>query len=121
MTTTESTSLWADIPLQRGIQLSVLLLMMLMIGAAFTFQTVTAKIPLFYSRPWGLQQLAPEIALLVLALSGAGVVVIHVIGASIVFHKNKLAAHLVIWTGVILLFFLLLSVATVYLRVGPQA
>lgn len=113
-------AIWEDLSFKRGAYLSVFFLAALLLGTLFTFGRVPPEIPLEYSRPWGKEQLAPKSALWLLVFGGAIMIFVHFIVASLLYKTSQLSAHIVIWVGVLLLFFLMLSVLTVYLRVGPQ-
>lgn len=112
--------MWVTQNFRRGVWVSVFFFGIIFFGALFSFGRVPPEIPLQYSRPWGQDQLAPKSALWLLAGGGAVITLVHVALASLLFKKDQLSAHIIIWTGVLILFFLILSVFTIYLRVGRQ-
>lgn len=115
-----SQKIWVTPILKKGVWVSVIFFGIIFFGALFSFGRVPPEIPLQYSRPWGQDQLAPKSALWLLIGGGAAVMLVHLTLASLLFKKDQLSAQVVIWTGVFILFFLILSVFTIYLRVGLQ-
>lgn len=109
-----------DISTKRGIQTGALLFVVLVVAAMYTFRNVGSEIPLQYSRPWGTGQLVPRASLLVLAVIGTILAIAHSAVATLLFENDRLSSRIVIWSGVLLLFLLLVSVITAYIRVGPQ-
>lgn len=117
----EPKSIWEDASSRKGVVISIFLVIILLLGVLFVFGKTPPEIPLQYSRPWGLEQLAPKSALWFIALGGVSVEIIHYIFASLALKEDRLSTHLIIWIEVFLVFFLILSVLTVYIRVGLQA
>lgn len=70
----------------------------------FTLKRLPPEIPLFYSLPWGEEQLAPSIALLLLPL---GILLIAFLNSFLIMaslSKYFLAAKILIWITVCLIF-----------------
>ena len=70
----------------------------------FTLKRLPPQIPLFYSLPWGEEQLAPSIALLLLPL---GIFLIALLNSFLIMaslSKYFLAAKILIWITVCLIF-----------------
>lgn len=117
---TELLTVWTNPLLKRAVQLSIVLLIVLSSETVFIYYNVPPQIPLWYSRPWGIEQLAPKSFLLFLAFCGITIALLHSVTASYFLKTDRLSAYLILWTGIVLLFLLLLSIATVYLRVGSM-
>lgn len=84
----------------------------------WVYQDVPPEIPLFYSRPWGESQLVSALALYWLAVSCIVVVIAHTLLA-IRFHKNhRFLSQAVAWSGIYILIVVIISILTVYSRVG---
>ena len=81
-------------------------------------RNVPSEIPLFYSRPWGESQLVSSSILYWLAVSTVVMVAAHTFLA-IKFHKNhKFLSQAVVWSGIYILAVVVISILTVYSRVG---
>ena len=81
-------------------------------------RNVPSEIPLFYSRPWGESQLVSSSILYWLAVSTVVMVAAHTFLA-IKFHKNhKFLSQAVVWSGIYILVVVVISILTVYSRVG---
>ena len=111
-------TIWNDVTLKRGVQFSMTLFVLLFMGSFFAFLNVPPEIPLAYSLPWGSQQLLSKWALLLIVLSGFFITIAHTLIAGFFLKKDAVTARIMVWTCVLLLFFLLLCVATAYMRVG---
>lgn len=98
--------------------ISFTLLVILIVGTILVFRIVPPEIPLLYSQPWGQDQLAPKFALLILAGGAGGVVVIHMAVARFIARQDVLLHQLIAWSGALVLFFLALSMLTLFFRVG---
>jgi len=84
----------------------------------WVYRNVPPEIPLFYSRPWGESQLVSVSILYWLAGSSMVVVAAHTILA-IKIHKNhKFLSQAVVWSGIYILAVVVISIFTVYFRVG---
>ena len=84
----------------------------------WVYQNVPLEIPLFYSRPWGESQLVPVSTLYWLAGSNITVVIVHTFLA-FKFHKNhRFLSQTVVWGGIYILIVAMISILTVYSRVG---
>ena len=81
-------------------------------------RNVPPEIPLFYSRPWGESQLVSASILYWLAGSSMVLVVAHTFLA-VKLHKNhRFLSQAVVWSGIYILAVVVISILTVYSRVG---
>ena len=112
--------IWNDRVAGMGIKLLTLIILAQIAGTFFVTAKTPAEIPLFFSRPWGTAQLAPRNALWWLMAGAITVWTIHIILAASMYKQDKIFGRIVVWTGVIILFFVILSLAVVYIRVGSS-
>lgn len=92
-------------------RLSFLLLVFCFGLFLFTLRRLPLQVPLFYSLPWGEEQLAPTLALLFLPLGILLVALLNSLLIMAILSKYSLAAKISIWLTVCLIF--LTSVALV--------
>ncbi|MBI5356765.1 hypothetical protein HZB78_04095 [Candidatus Collierbacteria bacterium] len=101
------------------IELMMVLFSLLMLPVAWwVYRNVPSEIPIFYSRPWGIPQLAPAFAVYWLAGSGIAITVIHTLLAIKLHKDNRLLSQVSLWSGIYLLILIAISLLTVYYRVG---
>lgn len=98
-------------------QLSLLLLVFCFGLAIFTFGRLPAQVPLFYSLPWGEEQLAPKISLLILPL---GIFFIAILNFSLIvvtFKNHFLAAKILTWLTFSLVFLTTIDLVKIILLI----
>lgn len=89
-----------------GIRLSIgLILLMLIINAVFWIK-LPPQIPLFYSRPWGEDQLAGKNWIFFLTFICLFLIIMNFRLASLFYKNEILLAKILVWTSVILAFLL---------------
>jgi len=71
-------------------QIIILLIFLSLIFIALNWQRLPPQVPLFYSRPWGEDQLAPKIAIFLLPASSVGVFLINFLLAKFFIKKENL-------------------------------
>lgn len=85
-------------------KLSFLLLAFCLGLFVLTFKRLPPRVPLFYSLPWGEQQLSPTIGLLFLPLGMLLVAVLNSFFIMAILNKYSLAAKILTWITVALIF-----------------
>lgn len=100
-------------------EILMLSLSLLTLPVAFlVFKTVPPEIPILYSRPWGNSQLAPAAAVNWLAGGGIISTIMHTLLATKLHERHKLMSRIALWSGIYILIVVVISVFTVYSRVG---
>lgn len=115
---TDTKEIWGDKIAGAGVKLSTAIVLAQIGSAFFISAKVPPEVPLFFSRPWGIAQLASSLS--VYWLVGWGILLwfIHLVLAISLFKKDKIMSRIIVWTGTLILFFTSLSLANVYVRVG---
>jgi hypothetical protein len=109
----ELDALFEDKIVKLGIRLSLSLLFLTFILVIVFWFKLPPKIPLFYSRPWGKDQLAAKLWFLILIFLSFFMVVLNLRLASIFLKKEVLLAKILVWITVILT----LLISTTVIRV----
>jgi len=94
---------WRKKTSQTGIKLFFALLLLTFCFLILTISRLPPEIPLFYSRPWGEEQLASKYFLWFLLIGLSICALIDIILATLVSEKFPLLAQILIWTGVLIL------------------
>lgn len=81
-----------------GIKLFFLLLIFTFVFLLFTFHSSPPQIPLFYSRPWGEEQLSTAAVLFVLPLGVLLVGFINIGVAGFLFEEFPFLARILVWS-----------------------
>ena len=87
-----------------AVRLSLFLLAFCFCLFLFTLKRLPPWVPLFYSLPWGEQQLSPTIGLLFLPLGMLLVAVLNSFFIMAILNKYSLAAKILTWITVALIF-----------------
>lgn len=80
--------------------------------------TVPPEIPLHYSLPWGTKQLVPKHSLFWIAGIASTMSLVQTTVASLLFRQQRQLARVVVWGTCLIVFFIIISVMTVFARVG---
>lgn len=118
--TNASQAVWKDRYTGLGMKLIVLITFLVAAAVFLTVRVVPPEIPLYFSKPWGAAQLAGREMLWGIPMIGIALAVVHLVISSLVHERHPLASRVVVWMGVCLLSLLMLSVITIYIRVGPR-
>lgn len=90
----------------------------ILIAVLIVFNRVPPQVPFFYTRPWGKAQIVNKQDLLIFA---GGILTTGLAGLLVslgLYKRDQILSRLVIWCLVPGLFLALLSVVTIWLRVG---
>lgn len=87
-----------------GILLSLLIEITTLILVFVSWQKLPPLVPLFYSLPWGEEQLTTPLTLLLFILSGLGISFLNIVLAYIIAPKSKFFSHIVLANNVIVTF-----------------
>lgn len=88
--------------LKRGIQFIFLLLSLDFLFLALFWPKIPPQLPLFYSRPWGREQLVSKNGFIVLPLSCLIFSLINLRMASFFFRKELLLSQILVWSSVVI-------------------
>jgi hypothetical protein len=89
-------------PTKTGITLSFGFLIASLTFTTIFYHRLPPQIPLFYSRPWGQEQLAYKIWFFILLLIYSSLLIINLRLASIFFKKTPLLSDLLVWSTAVL-------------------
>lgn len=98
----ELNSLLTNRLLKRVVQLAFLFLGLTFLILAFLWLKLPPQLPLFYSRPWGEEQLVEKNGFLILPISCLVFVLINLRIASIYFKKEFLLSQILVWSSFII-------------------
>lgn len=98
-----------DKTFSRCFQLSFLLLTAQIVILAFFWQKLPPQVPLFYSRPWGEEQLVSPLVLLFLPITSLLVILTNSIMASLITREGKLASQFLVIFGTVFNFLCLVT------------
>jgi len=101
----QSEVVWEDKVSGNSVRVAMGLLLMGLLVLLWQYRSLPAKVPLFYSQPWGEAQLASPWGLFLLPGTGVVVLIINGLLASLIFEKQKLLARILL-VGVALTSFL---------------
>jgi len=90
--------LWQDKPSSLGIKLAIILLPLSVFYFLFTSHRLPPEVPLFYSRPWGEEQLTPSTSLLMLPLGGLLFTFLNIGMAVFLFDEFPFLARILVWS-----------------------
>ena len=107
-----------DSVLGNGLKLAGGLILIVQLAVLIVFNRVPPQVPFFYTRPWGEAQIADKRVLLIFALASLLIGLIGLFFSIKLYKLDQVLSRLLIWCLVVGLFLALLSVITVWLRVG---
>lgn len=90
-----------DLPSRRGLMLLGLLVGSGLIFLAINFSSLPPEVPLFFSRPWGKEQLGQRWQLILLPIFSLIIAIINTLLAAVFIKEERLLARLLVWTAVI--------------------
>ena len=91
--------LWQDKVAGPGILLSLFILIFSFLFFIFKFSKLPPEVPLFYSRPWGQEQLALSWQLTILPFSALIFFVLDLLLASKFYSQYPLLAQILVWSS----------------------
>ncbi len=97
--------LWSEKATVQPIKLTLVLIIIQVILIILITPLLPPLIPVFYSRPWGKDQLSPPSSLVILPLFSLILVILNTLIGAFVQEKNQLAAKIIIWGTVIVSLF----------------
>lgn len=97
----EIDSLLAEKEIRKPIQATFLLGLLMILLLIMSWAKLPPEVPLFYSRPWGLNQLAEKVWLWLLPLTIWFITLINLKIASYLFIKEKVLAFSLVWGGLL--------------------
>lgn len=110
--------LWLDKVILRSLIISCFLIIV-QISIIFIFlPKLPAKVPLFYSRPWGETQLASSQSLLLLPLISSLFLTINTVAASYLVDKKRFLSSCSVLTGLIISMLLLITLVEIIIVIG---
>lgn len=98
-----------DKAIKASLQLSFLFLTGQLVVLLFFWPRLPPQVPLFYSRPWGKEQLTAPIGLLILPVISFLVTLINLAAASLMPKEEKLISQLLVLFGAIFSFLCLVT------------
>lgn len=107
-----------DLVLGSGLRAMAGFMAIILIAIIIVFNRIPPEVPFFYTRPWGEAQIAKKQDLLIF---GGGILITVCIGvfSSLgLYKRDPILSRLMIWCLVTGLFLVLLSVVTIWLKVG---
>ena len=100
-----------------AIRLSFLLIVVLTGVIVAFYWRLPPEIPLFYSRPWGMEQLAPSYFLVVVFAMLSMILVVNTILASFSFSRERVLSRMFAWITLLVSFLVTYSVLRIVLLV----
>lgn len=94
-------SLWQDKIVSPAIILTILLIVFSFSFFIFHFSQLPPEVPLFYSRPWGQEQLALNWQLVILPFSALFFFILNFLLASKLYQQYPLLAQTLVWSSTI--------------------
>jgi hypothetical protein len=105
-----------DFPYEKKVWFLALALNILFLCLSIvTLSRIPPRIPLFYSLPWGEEQLAPKISLPGLLAASLISFLLNSLLAKWGSKQNKFLPKIVIWTGILLVFLALVTATQIWL------
>jgi len=102
-------------PAKTGISICLAFLLISLIFVGSLYNRFPPKIPLFYSQPWGTQQLAYKIWFFLLIAVYFVFIIVNTRLASIFFKKNPFLSNILIWATTILGFLMFTTIIRITL------
>ncbi len=109
--------LWKDRVIGLALRLNLILIFVFAGILIFFYWRLPPEIPLFYSRPWGGEQLASTFFLLALFALLLMMMVVNTVFSSVIFKKELLLTQIISWTSVIVGFLIVFTVLRIVLLV----
>lgn len=75
----------------------------------FSWSRLPPEVPLYFSRPWGQEQLAPKFQIIILPALSLGIFLSHLVTATRLFTSNLPLVRILIGTSSVLILVLILS------------